>query len=160
MSHIPLATDVYEKLMPIFEIALGVYFQSSYYVAKRPTYKSDAVFFERFCYDYVSLFGVNILFLELEQLELITRKVFTSVSFNFDGITEEGGIQLRTYDCVEPAFTEDKFIEVRQKINSSEQQVKIEVVKARKLSEDDFIDKVKEEKKSKNGNNDHEVTQS
>jgi len=34
------------------------------------------------------------------------------------------------------------------------------VVKARKLSEDDFIDKVKEEKKSKSGNNDHEMTQS
>ena len=116
ISHIPLATDVYERLMQIFEVALGVYFQSSYYVAKRPVYKQDAVFFERFCYDYVSLFGVNILFLELDQLELITRKVYSCISFRFDGITPEGGIQLRDFDCIEPAFTEDKFAEVKKKI--------------------------------------------
>ena len=59
--------------MIIFEVALGVYYQSSYYVAKSPVYKAQTVYFERFCYDFVSLFGVNILFLEIEQLELITR---------------------------------------------------------------------------------------
>jgi hypothetical protein len=59
--------------MGVFEVALGVYYQSSYYVAKYPVYKAQTVFFERFCYDFVSLFGVNILFLEIEQLELIIR---------------------------------------------------------------------------------------
>ena len=65
-TNIPLAIDIYERLIPLYEKALGVYYQSSYYVAKRPVYKSDTIFFERFCYDVVSLFGVNILFLELE----------------------------------------------------------------------------------------------
>ena len=83
MSQIPLAIEVYEKIIGVFEVALGIYYQSSYYVAKRPVYKSEAVFFERFCYDYVSLYGVNILFLELNDLELITRKVYTSASYNF-----------------------------------------------------------------------------
>lgn len=103
--------------MQIYELGLGVYFQSSYYVAKRPVYKQDAVFFERFCYDYVSLFGVNILFLELDQLELITRKVYTSVSYNFNGLLPEGGIHLRDFDFIEPAFTEDTLAEVKKKIN-------------------------------------------
>jgi hypothetical protein len=92
LSHIPMATEVYQKIMPIYEIALGVYYQSSYYVAKAPVYKSETVFFERFCYDFVSLLGVNILFLEIEQLELIIRKVYSNVSYNFDGLTEEGGL--------------------------------------------------------------------
>ena len=38
--------------------------------------------------------------------------------FIFDGITQEGGIQLRDFDCIEPAFTEDKFAEVKKKIGS------------------------------------------
>ena len=92
VTHIPLAIDIYEKLMPLFEIGLGVYYQSSYYVAKSPIYKSETVYFDRFCYDFVSLFGVNILFLEIEQLELIIRRVFNCVSYNFEGITPEGGI--------------------------------------------------------------------
>ena len=60
---------------------------------------------------------MNILFLELDQLELITRKVYSCISFRFDGITPEGGIQLRDFDCIEPAFTEDKFVEVKKQVN-------------------------------------------
>jgi len=85
-------------------------------VAKRPVYKSETVYFERFCYDLVSLFGVNILFLEINQLELIIRKLYKAVSFNFT--SKEGndtrGILLRAVECVEPAFEEDLFSEVKQ----------------------------------------------
>ena len=84
LGHIPLATEVYERLIPVFEVALGIYYQSSYYVAKRPVYKGETVFFDRFCYDLVSLFGVNILFIDIHKLELILRKVFHAVSYNFD----------------------------------------------------------------------------
>lgn len=113
LSHIPIATEVYQKIMPIYEIALGVYYQSSYYVAKAPIYKSETVFFERFCYDFVSLLGVNILFLEIEQLELIIRKVYSHVSYNFSGMNEDGGIQLRDYSCIDSAFQEEVFVKVK-----------------------------------------------
>jgi hypothetical protein len=86
-----LATEVYERLIPVFEIALGVYYQSSYYVAKRPVYKGETVFFDRFCYDLVSLFGVNILFIDIHKLELILRKIYHAVSYNFDRVVEGGG---------------------------------------------------------------------
>ena len=64
-----MATEVYQRIIPVFERSLGIYYQSSYYVAKKPVYKSDTVFFERFCYDFVSLLGVNLLFIEVKQLE-------------------------------------------------------------------------------------------
>ena len=62
-------------------MALGVYYQSSFHTAKRPIYKKLNVFFDRFCYDFISLFGVNLLFLEIEQIEMIARKVYGAVSF-------------------------------------------------------------------------------
>ena len=100
-SHIPLAIEVYEAIMPIFEVALGVYFQSTYYVAKKPSYKAETVHFDRFCYDFISLFGVNLLFTDINQMENIIRKVYSSVSYNFDGI-----VKLRSLACIEEAFNE------------------------------------------------------
>jgi hypothetical protein len=106
LGHIPLALKVYEQIMPVFQIALGVYFQSSYYVAKAPVYKQDTVFFDRFCYDYVSLFGINILFLDVTQLELITRKVYSSISYNFsfEAKSANEGVGLIALECIRPAF--------------------------------------------------------
>lgn len=126
--------------MGVFEIALGVYYQSSYYVAKHPVYKAETVFFERFCYDFVSLFGVNILFLEIEQLELIIRQVYASVSYNFEG----DGLRLRAPECVDPAFNEDDFNIIKNDL--SQKNVKIDILTRRKRSEDDFADKVDQEK--------------
>jgi len=83
VSHIQIAVEIYEVIMPVYEVALGVYYQSSYYISKRPVYKAETVHFDRFCYDFISLFGVNILFLEIEHLELIIRKVYSCVSYNF-----------------------------------------------------------------------------
>ena len=73
------------------------------------------MFFDRFCYDFISLFGVNILFLEISKLELIVRKIYTTVSYNFDKEVEkgvkapegEGGLRLIALECVESAFTQD-----------------------------------------------------
>ena len=66
ITHIPLKIEYYEIILPTFQIALGVYYQSSYHIAKRPLYKKLNVFFDRFCYDFISLFGVNLLFLEID----------------------------------------------------------------------------------------------
>lgn len=73
-------------------------------MAKRPVYKSETVHFDRFSYDFVSLFGVNLLFIELEALEAISRKVYAAVSYNFPD-----GVQLIAPACVEEAFTVAEF---------------------------------------------------
>jgi hypothetical protein len=130
LSHIPLATEIYQRLMNIYETALGIYYQSSYYVAKYPVYKAETVFFERFCYDFVSLFGVNILFLEIEQLELIIRQVYTSVSWNFPD-----GIKLRSFECVDSAFNDDVFNQMKNTMGSN---VRIEVLSRHREEMADF----------------------
>ena len=90
------------------------------------------------------------MFLEIEQLELIIRKVYSHVSYNFSGMNEDGGIQLRDYTCIDSAFQEDVFIKVKQEMKK-QSQVKIEVLNQRKNSEDDFADKVAAEKGQKDG---------
>lgn len=113
-----MATKVYERLIPVFEHALGIYYQSSYYVAKRPIYKAETVFFDRFCYDFVSLFGVNILFLEIQHLELISRKVYSSISYNFDSSCSQGpGLCLIALECVETQFTEEELVTSKNKLH-------------------------------------------
>ena len=114
-SHIPLAIEVYESIMPIFEVAMGIYFQSTYYVARRPQYKAETVHFDRFCYDFISLFGVNLLFTDIVMMENIIRKVYHNVSFNFDGV-----VKLRALGCVEEAFTE-KDLTVAHALDESNQ---------------------------------------
>lgn len=84
-------------------------------MAKKPDYKCETVFFDRFCYDFVSLLGVNLLFLDAKNLEMIIRKVHTGVSYNFDIEVKKGvkplkgetGIRLVALECIKPQFTDD-----------------------------------------------------
>ena len=115
ISLVPLAIEVYEEIMPIYEISLGVYYQSSYYVAKIPVYKSETVHFDRFCYDLVSMFGVNILFIDIENLEHIIRRIYKCVSYNFEASSGYEGILLRSPECVEEAFTHAEFLAAKEK---------------------------------------------
>ena len=85
---------------------MGVYYQSSYYIAKRPVYKAETVHFDRFCYDLISLFGVNLLFIELEQLQDIIRKIYSTVSFTQDGV-----VMLLATECIKEAFTDEQLNE-------------------------------------------------
>jgi hypothetical protein len=76
--------------------------------------------------------------------------VYSHVSYNFDGLTEEGGLQLRDYNCIDEAFKEDIFVKVKLDMKK-QSQVKIEVLNQRKNSEDEFADKVAEEKEENFG---------
>jgi hypothetical protein len=73
LGHIPIAIEVYDRIIPLFCKAFGIYYQSLYYIAKKPEYKQETVFFDRFCYDFISLLGVNLLFLDIKNLEQIVR---------------------------------------------------------------------------------------
>ena len=42
-------------------------------------------------YDLISMFGLNLFYLEIDTLELMLRKVYRAVSFNF----EAGKVKLR-----------------------------------------------------------------
>jgi hypothetical protein len=43
--------------MPNIQKALGVLFESDYYIARKPNYLMNDVHFDRFCYDLISLLG-------------------------------------------------------------------------------------------------------
>ena len=75
-TALPLNINIYESIMPIFAKAMGIYFHTNYYVARLPTYKSKHVFFTRFTYDLVSMFGLNLFYIEPENLEFLLRKIY------------------------------------------------------------------------------------
>ena len=87
--------------MEVFIQGLGAYYSDTYYVAKIGEYKKPTVTFERFCYDLISLFGINLLYIELQEMELILRKLFQNVTFNFNN-----KVLLREVNDVDEAFTE------------------------------------------------------
>ena len=105
-SLLPLDIQIYEHLIPLFSRGLGIYYHNDYYVARRPLYKSPYVKFERFIYDVISLFGVNLLYIEIQTLEALMRTLFKNVSYNFDG-----KVQFRCLEDVDPAFTDEKYME-------------------------------------------------
>ena len=160
LGHIPLAIDIYERLISVFQLALGVYYQSTYYVAKRPIYKAETVFFDRFCYDYISLFGVNILFLEIKDLEMITRRIYSNISYNFDkevmkGVKAppgQGGLRLLALECIQPVFTQQELLESQKNLQIKSGKIsKTTLPNVYKSSETDFIEKVNREKREARG---------
>ena len=82
-------------------------------MARVETYKGVKVYYQRFMYDLISMFGLNLFYLDLNTLELMLRQVYRSITFNF----EAGKLQLRRLQDVEPAFTEKEFDEAMEKDN-------------------------------------------
>ncbi len=71
--------------MFIFKRALGVLYETDYYIAKIPpkgasneagTYLKPNVFFDRFCFDIISLLGEHLNKLTFSDVEYIMRKVY------------------------------------------------------------------------------------
>ena len=71
------------------------------------------MYYQRFMYDLISMFGLNLFYLDLNTLELMLRKVYRAISFNF----EAGKVKLRRVQDVNPAFTEKEFDEALEKDN-------------------------------------------
>lgn len=76
ITSLQISLTVYDTIIEVFIKALGPYFSDTYYVAKMFEYKKKSVPFERFTYDLISLFGINLLYIECQDMELILRKLF------------------------------------------------------------------------------------
>ena len=80
----PVSIDLYLQVAELFKAALGLYYQTSYYVARNDlTHSGNAsnVFYQRFMYDLISMFGLNLFYIELPTLEFLIRKVYLAISF-------------------------------------------------------------------------------
>lgn len=73
-------------------------------MARRGTYKKPHVFFERFVYDLISMFGLNLFYIEPPTLEFLLRRVFKAISAPIDG-----HVRLIRLEDVTPAFTEEEY---------------------------------------------------
>ena len=84
-SILPVDLTLYEQVMFIFKWALGILYETDYYVAKKAHDKSATgaggylkpyVFFDRFCFDIISLLGEYLNQLSFSDVEYIMRKVY------------------------------------------------------------------------------------
>ena len=76
-------------------------------MAREDTIKSNQVNFERFQYDVISMFGLNLFYITEGMLEVLLRHIFRHISYNFDD-----RVRLRCFEHVEEAFTEAELAEV------------------------------------------------
>ena len=67
-------------------------FDTDEFVAKSTQYMNNHVFFDRFCYDMVSLLGENVFKLNVLDIEYIFRTAYLTMSHSFG--PSEGGIKL------------------------------------------------------------------
>jgi hypothetical protein len=110
---------IYEQVINIIKKALGILYETDYYVAKRANPKNSSngegaylkphVFFDRFCFDLVSLLGDNLNFLSFSDVEYIMRKVYQA-STHFllpppGSAQSTPQVKLLRYDCVHTPFT-------------------------------------------------------
>ena len=55
-------------------------------------------------YDLISMFGLNLFYIELPTLEFLIRKVYLAISYK-----DKQKVKLLAFDSVRPAFTEEQF---------------------------------------------------
>ena len=71
-------------------------------MAREEVFKGQRVYFSRFVYDLISMFGLHLFYIELQTLEMLLRRVYRAITHNF----EAGKVYLVRVDDVRPAFTE------------------------------------------------------
>lgn len=59
-SLIPVDIYLYTQALLVFKKALGILYDTDYYTAKKPDYLKNSVFFDRFCFDLISMLGDNL----------------------------------------------------------------------------------------------------
>ena len=67
-------------------------FDTDEFVAKSPDYINPHIFFDRFCYDMVSLLGNNVYKLNVLDIEYIFRTTYVTLSHSFG--PSQGGVKL------------------------------------------------------------------
>jgi len=88
-SILPIDIGIYEQVIYIVKKALGALYETDYYVAKRGGAKGEGaylkphVFFDRFCFDIISLLGEHLNLLNFTDVEYIMRRVYQASTHFF-----------------------------------------------------------------------------
>jgi len=94
---LPVDIKIYQQCIPQFKKVLGAMFDTDEFVAQSPTYKNKHIFFDRFCYDMVSLLGSNVNKLGVLDIEYVFRTTYLTLSHSFG---PNQGIKLLQYDSI------------------------------------------------------------
>lgn len=70
------------------------------------------VFFDRFCFDIISLLGDNLVKLIEPDLDYIIRKLYLSMTHNFSGF-----IKLLKISCIESPFNHGEILQYKSYIS-------------------------------------------
>jgi len=79
VATVPLKFKVYEMAFPLLEKGLGNLFTSREMVREK-----EEVFFNKFCYDIVSLLGMNLKLFSIEDLLHIFRLLYKAITHRFN----------------------------------------------------------------------------
>ena len=60
----------------------GIYYNTDYYLTKKPEYTKDFINFERFSFDVISLVGEDLLKMKIEEFDIVLRETFHSITFS------------------------------------------------------------------------------
>jgi hypothetical protein len=83
---------------------LGAMYDSDEYIAKEPEYQRENIFFDRFCFDMISLLGKNAFKLSVDNIEYIFRTCYLQLSHSFGA--SQGGVKfLELNSIVESPFS-------------------------------------------------------
>ena len=82
---------------------MSMLYKGDYYTAKRPNYIKKNVFFNRFCYDFLSMFGDNLKILDHDDLDFIIRKLYQDMTHSF-----KGKVKLLKLRCIDTSFSTAK----------------------------------------------------
>jgi len=86
------------------------------FVARPPDYQNDRIFFDRFCYDMVSLLGENVYKLNESDLEYVFRATYLTLSHSFG--PEEGGVKLlQLNSIIKSPFSVEAMQRIDRKLN-------------------------------------------
>ncbi|CAI2362548.1 unnamed protein product [Moneuplotes crassus] len=88
--------NVYDNIIPIIKRGYGRYYNTDYYLTKKPEYKKDYINFERFSFDVISLVGEELIDLSAEEFDAILREMFYCISY-----LENNSLKLLELDQVE-----------------------------------------------------------
>ena len=116
MPTLPLDISLYRACLPQIKKALGAMYESDHFTAQKPQYCKDHIFFDRFCFDLVSLLGNNVFKLNLTDIEYIFRVSYLTLSHSFG--PGGGGVRLLELDSIiESPFSLQEFQKMDKKLN-------------------------------------------
>ena len=79
----PITVGLHNEFLEHLKAGLGYYYDDDSYYLKTTEFKSSYVYFDRFCFDIISLSGRHLIFMSVHEYEIVLRKLFQNITLKF-----------------------------------------------------------------------------